>query len=44
MKDDLSQEIHGNKIFDAYMFKCFKYDITVLQKKFKEDLLPRPQT
>ena len=35
MKDDLSQEIHGNMIFSVYMYKCYKYDITLLQKKSK---------
>ena len=33
MKDDLSQEIHGSMIFSAYMYKYYKYDITLLQKK-----------
>ena len=32
MKDDLSQEIHGNMIFSVYMYKCYKYDIILLQK------------
>ena len=32
MKDDLSQEIHGNMIFSVYMYKSYKYDITILQK------------
>ena len=35
MKDDLSQEIHGNMIFSVYMYKCYKYDITLLPKKSK---------
>ena len=35
MEDDLSQEIHGNMIFSVYMYKCYKYDITSLQKKSK---------
>ena len=35
MKDDLSEEIHGNIIFFVYMYKCYKYDITLLQKKSK---------
>ena len=35
MKDDLSQEMHGNMMFSAYMYKCYKYDITILQKKLK---------
>ena len=37
--DDLSEEIHGNMIFSVYMYKCYKYDITLLQKKVKDDLL-----
>ena len=32
MKNDLSQEIHGNMKFSVYMYKCFKYDITFLEK------------
>ena len=35
MKDDRSQEIHGNMIFSVYMYKCYKYDITLLEKKLK---------
>ena len=35
MKDDLSQEIRGNMIFSVYMYKCYKYDITLLEKKLK---------
>ena len=35
MKDDLSQKIHGDMIFSVYMYKCYKYDITLLQKKSK---------
>ena len=33
IKDDLSQEIYGNMIFSVYMYKCYKYDITLLPKK-----------
>ena len=33
MKDDLSQEIHGNMIFSVYMCKCYTYGITFLQTK-----------
>ena len=33
MKDDLSQEIHESMIFSVFMYKCYKYDITLLQKK-----------
>ena len=36
MKDDLSQEIHGNMIIYVYMYKFYKYDITLLQKKKKK--------
>ena len=32
MKDDLSQVIHGNIIFSVYMYKCYKYDITLCKK------------
>ena len=32
-KDNLSQEIHGNMIFSVYMYNCYKYDNTILQKK-----------
>ena len=35
MKYDLSQKIHGNMTFSVCMYKCYKYDITVLQKKSK---------
>ena len=35
MKDDLSQKIHGNMIFSVCMYKCYKYDITLLLKKAK---------
>ena len=32
MKDDISQEIHGNMIFSVYTYKCYEYDITLLLK------------
>ena len=32
MKDDLSQEIHGNMIFSVYMYKFYKHHIILLQK------------
>ena len=35
MKDDLSQEMHGNMIFSVYMYKCSKYYITLLPRKSK---------
>ena len=35
MKDDLSQEVHGNMILSVCMYKCQKYDCTFLQKKSK---------
>ena len=35
MKDELSQEIHGYAIFRIYMYKCYKYDITLLEKESK---------
>ena len=40
MKDDLSQEIHGNMIFSVYMYKCYKYDIILLPKKSKTIFSP----
>ena len=33
MKDDFSQEVHGNMIFSVYLYKCYKYDITLVQQK-----------
>ena len=33
MKDDLSQEMHGNMIFSLYAYKCYKNYITILPKK-----------
>ena len=36
MKDDLSQELHGNIIFSLYMYKCYKYDFTLLLKNPKK--------
>ena len=45
MKNDLSQEIHRNMIFSVYMYKYYKHDITLLQKKkVKDDLLPKKYT
>ena len=41
MKDDLSQEIHGNMIFSRNIYiyiYCYKYDITLLQNKSKMTL------
>ena len=35
MNDDLSYKIQGNMIFSVYMYKCYKYDITLLPKKAK---------
>ena len=32
MKDDLSQEIHRDRRFSVYMYKCYKYNITPLPK------------
>ena len=37
MKGDLSKEIHRNMIFFVYMYKCCKYDITLLPKKSKKE-------
>ena len=44
IKDDLSQKVHGNMIFSVYMYKCYKYDITLLPKKSKDNLLPKKYT
>ena len=35
MKDDLSQELHGNMVFSVYIYKCYKYNTTLLEKKSK---------
>ena len=35
IKDDLSQKILGNAKFSVHMYKCYKYDIALLQKKSK---------
>ena len=36
-KDKFSQGINGSMIFSVYMYKCYKYDITFLQKKKKKN-------
>ena len=33
MKDEFSQGINGSMIFSVYMYECYKYDITFLQKE-----------
>ena len=43
MKDNLSQDMLGN-IFSVYMYECCEYDITLLPKKIKDDLLRRKYT
>ena len=43
MKDDFSQEIHGDMIFSVYMYKCYKYDITLLQEKKKSKMIFSPK-
>ena len=40
IKDDLSQEIHGNMIFSVHTCKCYKHDITLLPKKSKTIFSP----
>ena len=36
MKDDTSQEVHGNLIFSVYTYRCYRYGATPLcQKKLK---------
>ena len=32
MKDDLSKEKNGKIIFSVYMYKCYKYNITLVKK------------
>ena len=36
MKDDFSQEIHGNMIFSVYTCRCYKRDITSICQKQKK--------
>ena len=33
MKDNLSQEIHGNMMFLVYTYRCYKHDVTPLRQK-----------
>ena len=40
MKDEFSQGINGSMIFSVYMYECYKYDITFLQKKNQRWCLP----
>ena len=45
MKDDPSQEMHGNMIFSVYTYSCFKHDIMPLcQKKIKDYLTKKVKT
>ena len=44
MNGNLSQEIYGKMIFSVYMYKCYKYDITLLHKKIKDDLHSKKYT
>ena len=39
MKDDLSQKKYM-EIY-IYIYKCYKYNITLLQKEIKDDILPK---
>ena len=39
-----SQWLNGDMIFSVYKYKCYKYDITLLQKKIKDHLLPKKYT
>ena len=41
IKYDLSQKMHGNMMFSVDIYKCYKHDITILQKQIKDDLLPK---
>ena len=45
VRDDLSQEIHGNMIFSVYTYGCYKRGVTPLcQKKIKDGLIPQKYT
>ena len=41
MKDEFSQGINGSMIFSVYMYECYKYDITFLQKKKSKMMFTR---
>ena len=42
VRDDPSQEIHGNIIFSVYTYGCYKRGVTPLsQKKIKDGLIPQ---
>ena len=41
MKEDLSQEIHGNTTFSVYMYKWYKYDISLQPKNIKADFISK---
>ena len=47
VRDDLSQEIHGNMIFSVYTYGCYKRGVTPLcqkKKKIKDGLIPQKCT
>ena len=45
VREDLSQEIHGNMIFSVYTYGCYKRGVTPLcQKKIKDGLIPQKYT
>ena len=45
VRDDLSQERHGNMIFSVYTYGCYKRSVMPLcQKKIKDGLIPQKYT
>ena len=44
MRDDLSQEIHGNTIFSVYRYRCCKRDAKSLCQKKSKTILSRKNT
>ena len=46
VRDDLSQERHGNMIFSVYTYGCYKRSVTPLcqKKKIKDGLIPQKYT
>ena len=41
MKDDIFQKIQRNMIYFVYMYQCYKYDINLLPKETKDNLLSK---
>ena len=44
VRDDLSQEIHGNMIFSVYTYGCYKRSVTPLWQKISKIVLSRKNT